>query len=122
MDKKMCQEILNTDIYQYFGDATFRCVPPTFRDYRLYVLTGFNLILKKTRVLSYILIPNETFITYNELFKNLKNKFGFNPKLINIDFNKASCKALKTNFTNIYYKMFFSLYFNAFINILKNMV
>ena len=59
----MCKELLNKDIYQHFGDSTFRCVPPIFRDYRLYVLSGFNLLLKKTTVLAYILVPNETYIT-----------------------------------------------------------
>ena len=66
--------------------------------YRLYILSGFNLKTKKTKVLGSILLLNETFITYNEMFKNLKNKFAFNPKLFNIDFNKTSCKAIKLNF------------------------
>ena len=35
------------------------------------------------------------------MFKILKNKFGFNPKLFNKDFNKACCKALK-NYKNIH--------------------
>ena len=43
----MSKEIKNKDIYQYFGDATYRCVPPTFRKYRLYILFVFNLNLKK---------------------------------------------------------------------------
>jgi len=56
------------------------------------------MIIKRTRILSYALIQNETEKTYNVLFSNLKNKFGFNPKLFNIDFNKASCKAIKKIF------------------------
>ena len=100
--KSMMKEIRNKDIYQFFGDATYRCVPPSFRSYRLYVISGFNMIIKRTRILSYALIQNETEKTFNVLFSNLKNKFGFNPKLFNIDFNKASCKAIKKVFPNIY--------------------
>ena len=34
MNKNMCLEIKNKDIYQFFGDATYRCTPPTFRGYK----------------------------------------------------------------------------------------
>ena len=98
----MSKEIKNKDIYQFFGEATYRCIPPTFRTYRLYILSGFNLIIKKTMILAFILILNETIITYKEMFKNLKNIFGFNPRLFNMDFNKAECVALKKIFPNIY--------------------
>jgi len=102
LTKEMSREIKNKDIYQFFGDATYRCVPPTFRKYRLYILSGFNLQLKKTMIVAMILIPNETQITYKEMFKNLKNIFGFNPRLFNMDFNKAECIALKEIFPNVY--------------------
>ena len=98
----MCLEIRNKDTYQYFGDATFRCVPPTFRYYILYIISGFNLIIKSTRLLVYILIPNETEKTYLEMFQYLNNNFGFEPKLFTMDFNKASSKALKKIYLNIY--------------------
>ena len=102
MTKNMILEIKNKDIYQFFGDATYRCTPPTFRGYKLYVISGFNLCLKRSRILAYILIPNETFTTYTILFYKLKNDFGFNPKIYNLDFNRASSKAVKSNFPNIY--------------------
>ena len=35
-NKNICIEIKNPNIYQYFGDSTFRCVPPTFRNFNLY--------------------------------------------------------------------------------------
>ena len=82
-------ELRNKDISQYFGDAAYHCVPPTFRTYKLYIIFGFNIILKKITILSYILIPNETVNTYIVLFKHLKNNFGFNSKIFTIDFNIA---------------------------------
>ena len=86
---------VDRDIFQYFGGAIYRFQPPTFRAYKLYVISGFNLILKRTKILSYFLIQDETFTTYNEIFKILKKKFEFNPKLFNMDFNKAYCKVIK---------------------------
>ena len=56
ISKAMPKEIRNEDIYQYFGDATYRYVPPTFRALPLYVLSGFNLIIKKTTALAFILL------------------------------------------------------------------
>ena len=118
LTKEMSKEIKNKDIYQYFGDATYRCVPPTFRKYRLYILSVFNLNLKKTMILTMILIPNEKQITYKEMFKNIKNIFGFNPRLFNMDFNKVECMALKETFPNVYIiKYFFFIIFNAYINL-----
>ena len=100
--KEMMKEIRNKIIYQYFGDTNYRFIPPSFRSYRLYVISGFNMMKKRTRILSYILIPNETEKTYKVYFSNLKNKFCFNPRLFNMDFNKASCKAIKSVYPNIY--------------------
>ena len=73
LNKKISMNKKNKDIYQYFGDATYRCVPSTFKLYKLYIISCFNLILKRTRIFAQALIPKETFITDNEMFKILKN-------------------------------------------------
>ena len=113
INKRMYEEFKNSDIYQYFGDATYRCVPPTLRNYKLYAITGFNFIVKRTRLLSLILIPNETEITYFEMFNYLKNNFGFKPKIFTMDFNKASSKAIKRVYPSIYLiKCFFHYVYN----------
>ena len=120
MNKKMCEEIKNNDIFQYFGDATYRCVPPTMRNYKLYTITGFNFIIKRTRLLALILIPNETLKTYMEMFNYLKNNFNFNPKIFTMDFNKASGKAIKTVFPEIYLiKCFFHYVYNLWKHFIK---
>ena len=98
----MCIEIKNPNIYQYFGDSTFRCVPPTFRNFKLYIISGFNLNIKRVRLVVYALIPNETERTFSILFESLKEKFGFNPKIYTSDFQKSSTKALKKIFPNVY--------------------
>ena len=58
--KTMMKEIGNKNIYQFFGDAIYRCFPPSFSSYRLYEISGFNMVIKRTRILSYIFIYNET--------------------------------------------------------------
>lgn len=75
MNKNICFKIKNKDVYQFFLDAIYRCTLPTFRRYRLYFTSGYNFFTKRSRILSYILIPNETLITYNTMFDKLKNDF-----------------------------------------------
>ena len=102
INKNMCIEIKNPNIYQYFGDSTIRCVPPTFRNFKLYIISGFNLNIKRVRLVVYALIPNETERTFSILFESLKEKFAFNPKIYTSDFQKSSTKALKKIFPNVY--------------------
>ena len=110
MNKNMYNEIKNKNIYQYFWDETFSFVPSLFGTFRLYVISGFNILIKRTKIFSYILISNETEMTFLEIFKCLKNKFGFQPRFFNMDFYKESCKALKKSISKyIYNKVFFSL-------------
>ena len=102
INKTMSSEIKNPNIMQFFGDATYRCVPPTFRRYRLYIISGLNLNLLNTKILAYILLPNETEITYEAMFEILKKNYGFNPYIFTSDFNKASNKAIKKVFPKVY--------------------
>ena len=51
-------------IISFFGDATYRCIPPILRNYKLYIWSGFNLKIKRTRLIAYALLPNQTKGTY----------------------------------------------------------
>ena len=42
---------VDRDIFQNFGDATYRFLPLTFRAYKSYIISGFNLILKRIKIL-----------------------------------------------------------------------
>ncbi len=90
MKKNMCIEIRNNNIYQFLGEATYRCAPLTFRNCKLYIKSGFNLKIKRTRLTIYALISNEIKATYLILFNNLKEKFGFESKIFTIDSQKSS--------------------------------
>lgn len=117
MNKNKCLEIKNKDVYQFFGDATYRCTPPTFRAYKLYVISGYNFIIKRSRILAYILIPNETYTTYNIMFNKLKSDFGFRPKIFTVDFNKSSAKAIKIIFQKYIWLNVFFILLKVFGNI-----
>ena len=108
INKTMLYNLTNESITQYFGDATYHCIPPTIRRYKLYVISGFNLKEKKIILCCYALIPDEKNETYNKLFDILKNNYKFNPKIFTIDFCRASTKAIKNNFPScIIIKCFF---------------
>ena len=102
LNKRMFEQIRDKNNNQFFGDATFRCVPPTFRRFRLYIISSFNLAIKHSRIVAYILIPNETLITYQKMFEILKNKYFFEPIIFTCDFNKAQNKAIKIIYPNCY--------------------
>ena len=81
----MLKNLLNSNIEQYFWDATYHQIPPTIRKHKLFVISGFNLKDKKTHICFYALLPDEKFITYYKLFRYLKNEFKYNPKIFTID-------------------------------------
>ena len=68
------------------------------RKYKLFIISGFDLRKKKTSICSYAFIPDETYVTYNEVFSLLKQNYKFAPKLFTLDYNKALSKALKTQY------------------------
>ena len=82
INNRMSDILKSNDINQYFGDATYRALPPTMRNYKLYIISGFNLIEKRTRIGAFILIPNETETTYYNMFYNLKIIMDLNPKFL----------------------------------------
>ena len=94
----MYNNLINTNIQQYFADTTYHAIPPTVRKFKLFIISGFNLKDKNSHICCYALIQNEKFETYFKIFSVLKNTYNFNPKMITIDFSKALTKAINMNF------------------------
>lgn len=108
INKSMLYNLTKDTITQYFGDATYHCIPPTLFKYKLYVISGFDLKSKKINICAYALLPDEKIETYTKLFEILKNSYKFNSKLFTMDFCQSSFKALKKLFPNcIIIKCFF---------------
>ena len=100
LTKEITINLLNNEIEQFFGDATYHCIPPTVKIYKFFIISGFNMKLNKINICCYCLIPDEKFSTYNKLFSILKDTYKFNPKIFNLDFCISISKALKDNFPN----------------------
>ena len=94
----MIINLCNNNISKYFGDTTYHCIPPTMRKYKLFIISGFDLKKKKISICCYALIPDETFVTYNEVFSLLKQNYKFSPKIFTLDYNKALSNALKAQY------------------------
>ena len=86
INKIMLYNLTNDSISQFFGDATYYCIPPIIRRYKLYVVSGFNLKDKKINICCYAFIPDEKYETYKKLLEILKNNYKFNPKIFTMDF------------------------------------
>ena len=86
------------EIEHYFVDATYHCIFPTIKKYKLFVISGFNIKDKKTYICLYALLPNVEFNTYDKLFSFLNNEFKFNRKIFTIDFCRSCTKAINKNY------------------------
>ena len=68
INKRMSEILKNSEITQYFGNATYGAVPPTLLKFKLYIIIGFNMLEKHTRIGAFILISNEIETTYYYMF------------------------------------------------------
>lgn len=50
----MAINLLNNEIQQFFGNATYHCIPPTIKKYKMFVISGFNMKLKKSTFVSIV--------------------------------------------------------------------
>ena len=78
-----------------------KCVPPTSNKYRLLVLSGYDNISKKTVLWCFILCEDEKSITFENIFKILKNEpYYFDPYDLMCDFAKGQIIAANKIFPN----------------------
>ena len=82
------------DYFQYFSDTTFRIIPDKYKNFKLLVILAFNIKFKKTEISALIFYQKMDEYTFIKIFQELNNTFNFNPKIINVDFQKSQIKAL----------------------------
>ncbi len=51
--KNILKNLLNREIEKYFWDVTYHCIPPTIKNYNIFLISGFNLKDKKIYMISY---------------------------------------------------------------------
>ena len=94
----MINILIDNKTNQYFGDTTYKCIPPTFHKYKLFIISAYNFLKRNINICCFCLIPNELEITYQKVFETLKNIYKFNPIIFTLDFSKSISKAI----TNIF--------------------
>lgn len=98
----MIKNIKNNSILQFFIDVTYYATPTVSKKFRIFSILGFDTKERKTLLCVLALISNENHETFGAIFLHLKKSFGFNPKYIASDFNKACISAITVN--NLLYR------------------
>lgn len=80
---------MKSTIKQEFIDISFKCVPPCMTNYKILILSGFDLEDKKAKLLALALIPNQKEATITKFLTIMKNTYLFNPLLMTSDFGKS---------------------------------
>ena len=101
MTEKMRIDIMKSTIKQAFIDISFKCVPPCMTNYKILILSGFDLEDKKAKLLALPLIPNQKEATITKFLTIMKNTYLFNPLLMTSDFGKS----LVNSICNVYPKI-----------------
>jgi len=86
--------VIKKSIKQAFIDVSFKCVSPGLSNYKILVLSGFDLEEKKSKLLSLALIPNQKEATINKFLSIMKDTYLFNPLIITSDFGKSLIKSI----------------------------
>ena len=97
----MKNNLINKNIKQCFADVTYKCIPPSFVNYKLFILCGIDVIDKKRKLLAIVLIPNEKEYTYSQIYSELKNSYFFNPIILASDFCKAHLNSVRKIFPEV---------------------
>ena len=92
---------MKKSIKQAFMDVSFKCVPPGMSNYKILVLSGFDLEDKKAKLLALALIPNQTQSTIVKFLSIMKNTYLFNPLIITSDFGKSPVNSIRTVYPEI---------------------
>ena len=82
----MLENLKSNEILRFFLDCTYKAVPPSKPKFKLLVLSGIDQEEKKTKLCCFILLHKEGEITFDNIFKHLKEKYSFRPYNLMCDF------------------------------------
>ena len=94
----MTSNLKDRNIKQYFMDVTYYAIPSNNSDYKLLILIGFNVEEKLSKLCMISIIRNENIETFSTILEYLKINFGFYPKIITTDCQKAEIIAVRKIF------------------------
>ena len=80
-------------------DITFKITPLKFCPYKLLVISGITEEdeVKVLKILSFLILNYLDNFCYDRIFNYLYENFGFKPKIIHTDYEKALQLAISTN-------------------------
>ena len=79
---------------QYFIDITYQIIPSKYKPYKLLSIKSFNNEDNKAQLNAMIALKYEDENSLYHSFKYLKDFYGFNPQIINIDYSLSLEKVL----------------------------
>ena len=91
----MLLNLQNNLIEEFFMDSTYSCVPPNKNNFKLLVLSGYDMEENKTRICAFILLMNEKKETFENILNYMKVKYKFNLKNLKCDFCLSQVKAIQ---------------------------
>ena len=80
----------------FFIDVIYKIIPKSQKNYKLLTITGIDKMTNNSYICALILIMYEDTSSFIKIFKDLKEFYGFQPKVIHIDFCKALTNALNS--------------------------
>ena len=78
----------------FFG-STYKIIPPLFRRYKIFIISGLTKSDKKPKIFSMILAKFTDNISYSNIFNYLNINYGFKPRIILGDLEKSLTLAIK---------------------------
>ena len=91
------KEIKDLNIDNYFTDVTYKIVLKLHLGYKLLIIIGVDKNIGNSYICALILIRYEDENFFKYTFKYLNNIYGFNPRIILIDYACALKKPLLNN-------------------------
>ena len=91
---KMYENLKTKSNIQYFIDITYQIIPSKYKPYKLLSIKSFNNEDNKAQLNAMIALKYEDENSLYHSFKYLKDFYGFNPAIINIDYSLSLEKAL----------------------------
>ena len=76
--------------------TTYKIIPPGLKNYKFFVILGYDKLKNKLILYLFSLIKSENNETFEANY--IKLKYEFNPKYINTDFQKGQIKAINSSF------------------------
>ena len=91
----MYENLKSKNNIQYFIDITYQIIPSKYKPYRLLSIKSFNNEENKAKLNAMIALKYEDENSLYYSFKYLKDFYGFNPPIINIDYSLSLEKVLR---------------------------